>query len=258
MSERRIWTKIELIVAFNLYCKTPFGRLHKTNPDVVHIASRFGRTPSAVAMKLVNFASMDPTLKARNIKGLSKTSKLDREIWDEFQCNWEKLAFESQKAYQAICGMEKVVAPTALNKDIEYSPAKTEDVRSVRVRLVQGFFRESVLASYGGQCALCQLSVSELLVASHIIPWSKKVERRADPTNGISLCALHDRAFDRGFIAIDNSYKVLVSRQIKITKPTPLHKIGLMDIEGGSVLLPSRFLPDKSALAYHRDAIFKS
>jgi hypothetical protein len=29
---RRDWTREELIVAFNLYCKIPFGRIHIRNP----------------------------------------------------------------------------------------------------------------------------------------------------------------------------------------------------------------------------------
>jgi putative restriction endonuclease len=51
------WTREQLIAALDLYCRTPFGRLHRSNPDVVTLGKAIGRTPSAVAMKLVNFAS---------------------------------------------------------------------------------------------------------------------------------------------------------------------------------------------------------
>jgi len=53
------WTREQLIATLDLYCRTPFGRLHRINPDVVTLAEAIGRTPSAVAMKLVNFASFD-------------------------------------------------------------------------------------------------------------------------------------------------------------------------------------------------------
>lgn len=254
-SSNRRWVRGELILAFNLYCRTPFGRLHKSNPDIIWLASKLNRTPSSIAMKLVNFASMDPAHKARNVKGLSNASKEDRKIWDEFNSNWEKLAYESQLSFLEI--NEKEGITTSIPDVIDYSSLKTEEFRSIKVRLVQNFFRESVLASYGSQCALCQLAIRELLIASHIIPWSEKAERRADPTNGISLCALHDRAFDRGFIAIDDSFKVLVSNQIKTALPSPLHRIGLLEIEGTKVNLPSKFLPDKVALNYHRENIFR-
>jgi putative restriction endonuclease len=62
---RRNWTRDELIVAFNLYCKLPFGQLHAKNPRVVEMARALGRTPGSVAMKLVNFAALDPTHRHR-------------------------------------------------------------------------------------------------------------------------------------------------------------------------------------------------
>jgi putative restriction endonuclease len=77
---RRDWTREEVLVAFNLYCRTPFGRLHARNPEIVRIANQLGRTPSALAMKCCNLASFDPVLRERGIKGLSKTSALDSEI----------------------------------------------------------------------------------------------------------------------------------------------------------------------------------
>lgn len=79
-----LWTRDELILAVNLYCKLPFGKMHKSNPEIIRFASLIGRTPSSIALKLGNFASFDPTLKARGIKGASNASKLDKIIWDEF------------------------------------------------------------------------------------------------------------------------------------------------------------------------------
>lgn len=91
------WTRDELILAFNLYCKIPFGTIHIRNPQIIALAKVLGRTPSAVSWKLANFASLDPSLKKRNIAGASHGSKLDAEIWNEFVSDWERLAFESEK-----------------------------------------------------------------------------------------------------------------------------------------------------------------
>jgi len=68
---QKLWTREELILAVNLYCKLSFGRLHRLNPEVIHLANLIKRTPSSVEYKLVNFASLDPSLKARGIKGAS-------------------------------------------------------------------------------------------------------------------------------------------------------------------------------------------
>ncbi|MCU0240018.1 MAG: hypothetical protein MUC29_11300, partial [Pyrinomonadaceae bacterium] len=82
------WTREQLIITFNLYCKIPFAKTVKTNPEVIKVANLIGRTPSAVAFKLGNFGSFDEELKKRGIKGLPNTSRLDKEIWDEFENNW--------------------------------------------------------------------------------------------------------------------------------------------------------------------------
>jgi putative restriction endonuclease len=247
---RKNWSRNELLVAFNLYCRTPFGRLHRSNPEIISLASRIGRTPSAVAMKLVNFASFDPVHQAREVRGLSNASQSDRQIWDEFNSNPERLAFESQKAFN-------VVTAGATEPDFEDIPlGPTETIQSVRVRLVQRFFREAVLAGYEYHCSVCGLELVELLTASHIIPWSRDVERRADPRNGLALCAIHDRAFDRGLITLDESFRVLLSRKVKTKTTNRLHLVALLEIDAKMISLPKRFLPDPIALAFHRKEIF--
>jgi putative restriction endonuclease len=40
---RRDWTREDLIVAFNLYCKIPFGQIHIRNPQVIELAKAIGR-----------------------------------------------------------------------------------------------------------------------------------------------------------------------------------------------------------------------
>jgi hypothetical protein len=62
ISNSKKWTPEQLKLAFFLYCQLPFGKLHSRNPEIVKLARIIGRTPSAVAMKLVNFASLDPAI----------------------------------------------------------------------------------------------------------------------------------------------------------------------------------------------------
>lgn len=252
--ERRNWTRDELLVAFNFYCRTPFGLFHGQNPDVIRLAEKVGRTPGAVAMKLCNFASFDPVHQARNIKGLANTGQNDRQIWEAFNTNPEQLAVESQEAFNRIVRGETF---PIIEKELTIPEGPTEVIRSARARLVQTFFRDAVLTSYDYRCAICELDVVELLSASHIIPWSKSTKRRADPRNGLSLCAIHDRAFDRGLIALDESFKILVSQSLKSEKAGRLHRVALLEIEEKPILMPRRFAPDPVALAYHREHIFR-
>ena len=94
---RRNWTREELILAFNLYCKIPFGKYNQRTAEVQELAGLIERTPSAVAFKLVNFASLDPYHQNRGVKGMSNAGKLDKEIYDEFSNNWDDLIYESEE-----------------------------------------------------------------------------------------------------------------------------------------------------------------
>jgi len=77
---RNQWKREELIAAFNLYCKIPFAKIHYTRPQVIELARIINRTPSSVALKLVNFARHDPKLQARHVSGMSHGSKGEKEI----------------------------------------------------------------------------------------------------------------------------------------------------------------------------------
>jgi putative restriction endonuclease len=252
----RRWNREELIVAFNFYCRTPFGRLSSTNPDIVCLAKILKRTPSAVAMKLVNFASLDPQHKERGVKGLPNVSKADRTIWEEFHSDWEGLAYESQVVLDGLRPPKR--SHIQLPSDVAAREGETERIAETRIRLVQSFFRATILASYNCVCSVCQLNLEEMLMASHIIPWAVDSQRRADPTNGILLCALHDRAFDRGLFTIDDSFQLRVATRVRKATTSKIQLLALVAIEGSRIVLPERFLPDRDALAFHRENIFEN
>ena len=75
-----LWTKEQLKLAFHLYCQLPFGKLHSRNREIIELATLIGRSSGAVAMKLVNFASLDPAITSTGRKGLGNASALDREV----------------------------------------------------------------------------------------------------------------------------------------------------------------------------------
>lgn len=252
---RKGWSRDELLVAFNLYCRTPFGRLHYRNPDIVALAGKIGRTRSSVAMKLCNFASCDPTHQARKVAGLRNASVADRAIFNEFETDWQRLAAESEAAMDRI-GVRPQSQDEDGADDLVLRGGPTEVARTVQTRRVQAMFRATVLASYDFTCAISGIAVPALLQASHIIPWAQSEKRRTDPRNGIALSALHDKAFDRGLITVDSDFRVLVSGRLRVGKPTEIHRIALLEIEGKRLRLPSRYAPDPAALEYHRERVF--
>jgi putative restriction endonuclease len=86
-------------------------------------------------------------------------------------------------------------------------------VRETRVRLHQARFRGRVVPAYSDQCAICRLKELRLLDAAHIV---SDVEVSGEPTirNGLSLCAIHHRAFDQNLVGVSPDYTVHVSRRL--------------------------------------------
>ena len=144
-----------------------------------------------------------------------------------------------------------------VSSKLQQSEGITESMRWVSTRRVQSFFRKAVLGSYKNKCALTGLTSPELLIASHIIPWSEDESRRADPTNGICLNALHDKAFDRNLITFDEDYRLVVSSVLKSKDISEFEHRNFIRLEGVKLCLPHRFLPDPDALSKHRDAFLK-
>ena len=244
---RRNWTREEVLVAFNLYCRTPFGRLHARNPEIILVAKRIGRTPSALAMKCCNLASFDPALRERGIKGLTKTSAIDSEIWSEFERHPEELGFESELAISRLTRTKP-----RLEKTVEWDDVQGLDREAItRVRVNQHLFRSIVLAGYDCTCAVCSLPLSQLLVASHIVPWSVDRSQRMNPRNGICLCILHDKAFDAGLLIITSEYCVELSPAIwKLERLDSVRQF-FTSYAGKPIRLPERWHPDPLLLQRH-------
>lgn len=249
---RRAWTREELIVAFNLYCKISFGRIHIRNPLVMDLAKAIGRTPSAVSWKLANFARLDPALQKRNIAGASHGARAEVEIWNEFNQDWEELAFESERLLEKMTGQ----APEAEMVQ-EFPEGKTRETL-VRTRINQGFFRAAVLAAYGAKCCISGLSISLLLNASHIVPWKIDVKNRTNPRNGLCFSVIHDRAFDCGLLTVTPDLKVRLSPRIRGSVNDEMLQSFLGRFENAPISVPRRFAPDKNFLRYHNERVFLS
>ena len=248
----RRWSRDELIIVFNLYCRLPFGQLHRGNPDIIKVAGLIDRTPDALAMKLVNIASLDPVQQKRGVRGLKNVSSLDREMWQEFHKNWESMAIKSEEAVDRLAG-----DATSHVSELRGDMRETETTATTRIRLVQRFFRNTVISAYDSKCAICQIAEAEFLNASHIVPWSVDQSLRANPTNGISLCALHDRAFDRGFISLSDSMTLLISDSLRNIEPPDVIDSGFLKYDAKPIAIPSRFAPNRDAVKYHRESIFR-
>jgi DNA (cytosine-5)-methyltransferase 1 len=252
------WTKEQLRLAFHLYCQLPFGKLHSGNPEIIELATLIGRTPSAVAMKLVNFASLDPAITSTGRKGLGNASALDREVWDEFHTDWESLATECallNQQLRARCGISD--AATLDESEQEGFDDFTGEMRQIVTtqRIKQHFFRRAVLSSYQGRCCMSGLADTRLLIASHIVPWSKDKANRLNPRNGLCLSAIHDKAFDKGLITLSDDFRVLVSDELRRSNDIFVKEV-FLPLSGRVIDLPERFSPSTEFIARHRKEEF--
>ena len=249
---QKLWTRDELILAINLYCKLPFGRLSSTTKEIIELSKLIGRTSSSVALKLVNFSSLDPSLQERGIKGMGNASKLDKQIWNEFYQNWDAAIIESEK----LLAEKKHTSVEKLNKiDFNDLPKEgREKERLVKTRLNQSIFRTIILATYDNTCCITDINNTELLIASHIVPWSKDEKNRLNPMNGLCLNALHDKAFDCGLITINaEDYCIKISSKLKKKNAPESIEQNFLKFDGKVIGLPDKFLPSKEFLKIHND-----
>lgn len=250
MPRSDLWSRDQLIAAYNLYCRLPFGKLDARNREVVALASAIGRSPSAVALKLVNFASLDPAIRASGRRGMGNVSAADRAIWEEFHSDWNKLVAESQYVLEGIGTLPTEELEVPEQTEPSFDEGRTR-AATIQVRLRQSFFRRSVLSSYHGRCCMSGIADERLLTASHIVPWSLDTANRLNPRNGLCLSALHDRAFDRFLITVMPDGTIRVSDSIKTSLPSHIMRSALLDLEGERIELPDRFLPDPQLLSWH-------
>lgn len=248
---RENWTKEQTIVALNLYCKIPFNKVNSNHPDIIRIASIIGRTPNSVKMKIGNFGSFDEELKKRGIVGLANASKL---IWDEFNNDWDNLAYESElliaqftnQSIEQVSGIDTLYIPEGKEREV-----------FIKQRVNQNFFRSTILSSYNFKCCITGLSILDFLVASHIVPWAKDTKNRLNPHNGLCLNSIHDKAFDRGFITVTPDYKIKLSSYFNEFKKDNAVEDFFFKYEHKSIILPDKFPPIKEFLEYHYNNVFK-
>ncbi|HFF9835888.1 HNH endonuclease [Serratia marcescens] len=250
MVAAKLWTREELLIAFTLYSQIPFGKLHSRNPEIIHYAKLIGRTPSALAMKLVNLASLDPYIIESGRSGLKGASNADRELWKEMSQDADLF---NQQCQTAVEHLEKPAAPDFDEEPKDFS--SRDKLSTVKTRVDQNLFRKNVLEAYEYRCCVTGLEEPSLLVASHILPWSHSIEQRLNPSNGLCLSSLHDKAFDRGLITFDKDMKLVLSNKIKQLKSS-IYVENFEKYEGKIIDTPIKNSPDKAHLAYHRENIF--
>ncbi|HEY7544041.1 MAG TPA: HNH endonuclease [Blastocatellia bacterium] len=120
-------------------------------------------------------------------------------------------------------------------------------------------FRGVIMKLYNYTCAACRLRIITIdgaaaVDAAHIVPFSESHDDSVG--NGLALCKLHHWAFDLGLLAIDDSYKLLVSTSFDEEGPS---EFLLNNLRNKKMLLPPQkpFFPSLQAVRHHRERKFQ-
>ncbi len=258
---RKRWSEEETLLALYLYFQLPFGRMHSGNPEIQELAAALGRTNGSIAMKLVNFASLDPKITESGRKGLDGASKLDRATYAEFGRDWSALVRRAEDLWAERVGQASSSATSnRLNEkssEFQFAPYEGRSTTEALVtqRVGQNFFRRAVHANYEEACCITGIADPRLLTASHIKPWGKDRENRHNPSNGLLLSATLDRAFDRGLITVNRQRRIRVSSQLRQSQSRQTRDY-FQQFENAALRSAIRFDPEPDFLEWHNEHCF--
>ena len=247
----RLWTDEERLAAFALYLRMPTNLIsYEENPEIVKLAKAMGRTPGSIALKLQNFLAYDPNATRAGFRNASRVDYAER--GDEF-------VKDCIEAYRAV--MPRDTTSSGQELVIEYETREGRDILTTSTRrLNQDYFRKSLLEVYDYRCCVTGLNAQPFLVASHIKRWkdSDPITERTNVENGLLLNALHDKAFDRGLITVNDDYEIVISKELRRMRASDSSGIvrWLCDPARCRIRLPKTHIPRREFLEYHRDVVF--
>jgi putative restriction endonuclease len=140
--------------------------------------------------------------------------------------------------------------PKGLENDFAIENAK----REINIRLKQSVFRRNVLKNFNNRCCVSDCTEVDLLVASHIIPWSSQVKNRLNPGNGLCLSSLYDKLFDSGYFTIDENGVIEITE--RLNSLSAYTKGILQSISGKKINKPALNPILDEAVLFHKNNIF--
>lgn len=245
-------------MAVGLYCTMEFGKFHQRNPRIIEAAEKIGRTPSALAMKLSNFASLDPIFRESGRRGLEGASAADRAIWQELMDAPAEIMPMAEQILEDLDLSDALPAEALaepVTSDTNYVAEETLSL--TRQRRGQQIFRKAVLSSYEYRCCLTGFADERFLVASHIVPWRADKQNRLNPRNGLCLSPLYDRAFDIGLISFSEEYRLMISPALEAQDDNEYVVESFLRRVGDELRVPSKFAPNEEFMAWHRQELFR-
>ena len=152
LPSKGVWSREQTMLALFWYYQLPFGRLHARNPLIIKWSEIINRNANALAMKLVNFASLDPVIIASGRKGMGNTSALDKEIWGFYNNKLEFLTNDAEVLLKQIIGADDksldIILPQLELAETNKNYYGEERQVTISQRIRQNFFRSTILSNF--------------------------------------------------------------------------------------------------------------
>jgi putative restriction endonuclease len=129
--------------------------------------------------------------------------------------------------------------------------AKTDVyLKELELRVGHQEFSENVKLNFNYKCCFpgCNVEGKGFLISGHITRWADNKDLRGDTNNGLCLCLVHDKAFEKGFFTLNHNNKVILLKH-KFENRDWLHNFL---IEGENLeIKPRQIEPSIEALKNH-------
>lgn len=231
-----IWLEEEMLLTLYIYLTHNSEDLNKTSKFLQDFSKRLNfftgidRTVDSIAIRISNFKAVDPNYSGT---GLPNGGKKVLECWNKYSNNLDYLKELYDKFVKNTFSMIDNQAKeelTFIDKqlknmgnpdnfkdiDIQEKDAYVESLITVRNGAIQRIFRDNLIMEFNQKCALCGINNRNLLIASHILPYSKckNKEDMINHNNGLLLCPIHDALFDKKYITFDENGKIVINKEI--------------------------------------------
>ena len=199
-------------------------------PDFYRFMTTFGKmTPKAGKdyITRLKFLSknhkIDFTLTPERIESILAQEERDRTMRDkytskksisDFRSGLNKFLAFINFDYEKISEHKLQTEIDNVTKSANLSATEKEAV--IQARIGQGVFRRSLVKHWNG-CSISGCGMKDMLIASHIKPWRDSTNtERLDYFNGLLLLPNYDKLFDRGYITINSSGMIILSKFLSI------------------------------------------
>ena len=171
----------------------------------------------------------------------------------------EQLQNDSELTFEIIQSLLDAHFPPSLHEDILQAVDIELPLQAFDTKTRTSNFRKNVLRAYEYKCAVCGFDVklgdSPIALDACHIKW-QKAGGPDEAVNGLALCVMHHKLFDRGAYTLSKRLEILVSDDAHGTKG---FQEWLMDFHRQKINFPQRqtYYPDADFINWHVREVFQ-